>query len=99
MTKEKIVNNINKITNTIESMTKDSDKKRKIRNLASSLQSIANIDNSNSLVCIVGNGDERNNHEALQTWISRTFHLVDENYCDPLDYYYASLFSELDKYS
>ena len=93
------MNNVNKIINAIESMKEESDQKKKIRNLASSLQLLANIDNSNSLVCILGNGDERNNNEALQTWISRTFHLVDENYCDPLDYYYASLFSELDGYN
>ena len=72
--------------------------RRKVRNLAEALACISEIPEGRQIVSIVGNGDERSNVEALQTWVA--FELKHCGLCESneLDYLYARLLMVLGDY-
>ena len=43
----------------------------------------------NSLTCLIGNGNEKDNQEALETWVRKELRKFPDDIGDPIDYLYA----------
>jgi len=80
---------IDSIIETINEQNHTKQNKCYARNLAESLSYIARIPEGKQLVCIVGKGNERNNMEALATWIDKELKNCSLEQCSHLDYLYA----------
>jgi len=73
--------------------------KRHIKNIAAVLFKCLKIPMDSSLICFIGNGDEKDNHEALETWVKKELQKFPDDIGDPIDYLYAKFCCELTKYS
>jgi len=91
--------NPKQLEETIATHLKSKADKRHIKNTAAALFKILKIPMDNSLICCIGNGDEKNNQEALQTWVERELKKFPDDIGDPIDYLYARFCCELAKYS
>lgn len=57
-----------------------------LNRLSKALTVITLLPSGNDWVCIIGNGDEENNGEALKSWVSRQLdHLIDHNAAQHID--------------
>ena len=80
---------IDTVIETINNQNYEKQKKRYTINLAESLSCIARIPEGKQLVCIIGKGTERNNIEALTTWIDKELKNCTLDQRSHLDYLYA----------
>ncbi len=86
---------IDSIIETINEQNHTKQKKRYTRNLAESLSCITRVPEGMQLVCIIGEGNERSNIEALTTWIDKELKNCTLDQCSHLDYLYARLMQKL----
>lgn len=92
MTPEQFEENIN-------SHFANNSEKQKVRNVTTALIKILNIPLDNSLIYLFGNGEEKDNKEALENWVSIELKKFPEDIGDPLDYLFAKFRCELGKHS
>lgn len=85
---------IDSVIETINNQTISNQKKRHTKNLAESLCLIAHIPEGKQLVCIIGKGNERNNLEAVVSWIEQELKSCTLDTGNHLDYLYARFLQE-----
>jgi len=61
----------NKVRNIIADMQEERRTARQVRNIVSCLMVVLNIPEGNHLVMLFGCGDEKDNREALATWVNQ----------------------------
>ncbi len=69
--------------------------KKYVRNLAATLARLARIPLDHSLVALLGKGTEKDNADALESWVARELARCNLDDGDPLDYLYARVLCEL----
>lgn len=72
---------------------------RFIKNITATLFKSLKIPMDNSLTCLIGNGNEKDNQEALETWVRKELRKFPDDIGDPIDYLYARFCCELANYS
>ncbi|MFK5891785.1 MAG: hypothetical protein QM504_01030 [Pseudomonadota bacterium] len=86
---------IDSVIETINNQNFVKKQKRYTNKLAGSLACIAHIPEGKQLVCIIGNGNENDNIEALTIWIDKELKNCTLDQCSHLDYLYARLLQNL----
>jgi len=76
---------------------KSKEDKRNIKHIAAALFKCLKIPMDNSLICFIGNGDEKDNQEALHTWVEKELQKFPDDIGDPIDYLYAKFCCEFIK--
>jgi len=88
--------NIQEFENRIASNTYERREKRKIRNFAETLSHLGQVPKGSQLVALIGHGEERDNTEALCTWIKKELKRCNLDEPNQLDYLYGRLMQTIE---
>ena len=88
--------NIQEFENRIAENTFERREKRRIRNFAETLSHLGQVPEGSQLVALIGHGEERDNTEALCTWVEKELKRCTLDEPNQLDYLYARLLQTIE---